>query len=334
MSNVSMAHVLVVGGAGYIGSHMVALLLEKGHRVTTLDDFSTGHCDAVIGGEIVEGSCGDRELLGRLFKKGRFDCVMHFASFIQVGESVVDPAKYYQNNVSDTLVLLDAMVGHGLSAFIFSSSAAVFGQPKYVPIDEAHPQAPINPYGMSKWMIERVLEDYSRAYGVRSVSLRYFNAAGADPQGRIGERHEPETHLIPLILQTASGRRGGVKVFGADYDTPDGTCVRDYIHVVDLCEAHLLAAEYLSRGGPTIQLNLGNGSGFSVRQVIQAAEQVTGRRIALDTAPRRPGDSAKLVADSARARDVLGWQPRFSELHAILDHAWCWEKRLQGTVPS
>jgi UDP-glucose 4-epimerase len=325
-----MTHVLVVGGAGYIGSHMVAFLLEKGCNVTTLDDLSSGFREAVIGGAFLEANCSDRSILDQLFAGKKFDCVMHFASSISVGESVVDPAKYYRNNVGNTLVLLDMMVRHGMKKFIFSSSAAVFGEPTRVPIDEDHARAPINPYGLSKWMIERVLDDFNHAYDFRSVSLRYFNAAGADPQGRIGERHEPETHLIPLILQTASGRRNAIKVFGDDYDTPDGTCIRDYIHVVDLCEAHFMAMDYLFRGGATAQLNLGNGNGFSVRQVIDVAEAVTGRRITVETAPRRPGDPARLVADATRARQVLGWQPRVPELDKILEHAWKWEKRLRG----
>jgi UDP-glucose 4-epimerase len=323
-----MTHVLVVGGAGYIGSHMVAFLLEQGCDVTTLDDLSTGFRGAVIGGAFLEANCSDKEVLDPLFAKAKFDCVMHFASSISVGESVVDPSKYYRNNVGNTLALLDVMLRHGTKKFIFSSSAAVFGEPTQVPIDEDHARAPINPYGLSKWMIERVLDDFSRAYDFRSVSLRYFNAAGADPQGRIGERHDPETHLIPLVLQVASGRRNAIKVFGDDYDTPDGTCIRDYIHVVDLCEAHFLAMEYLFRGGAAAQLNLGNGNGFSVRQVIDAAEAATGRRITVETAPRRPGDPALLVADANRARQVLGWQPRFPELDKILQDAWNWELRL------
>jgi UDP-glucose 4-epimerase len=323
-----MMRVLVVGGAGYIGSHMVAFLLEKGCSVTTLDDLSTGFREAVIGGTFLEANCSDKLILDQLFAENRFDCGMHFASSISVGESVVEPAKYYRNNVGNTLVLLDMMLRHGMKKFIFSSSAAVFGEPTYVPIDENHPRAPINPYGLSKWMIERILDDFSHAYDFKSVSLRYFNAAGADPQGRIGERHKPETHLIPLVLQTASGRRNAIKVFGDDYDTPDGTCIRDYIHVVDLCEAHFLAMEYLSQGGATAQFNLGNGNGFSVRQVIDAAEAATGRRIAVESAPRRPGDPARLVADATRARQVLGWQPRVPELDKILHYAWNWETRL------
>jgi UDP-glucose 4-epimerase len=328
-----VADILVAGGAGYIGSHMVALLLRRGYRVTTLDDFSTGHRDAVIGGETVEGNCGDRELLGRLLESRRFSCVMHFASSNQVGESVAQPAKYYRNNVSNTLALLDAMVRHRLTSFVFSSSAAIFGEPRYVPIDERHPPAPISPYGRSKWMVECALEDYDRAYGLRSVSLRYFNAAGADPEGRIGERHEPETHLVPLVMQAASGRRGAVKVFGDDYDTPDGTGIRDYVHVEDLCQAHLQAAEYLARGDATAQFNLGSGNGCSVRQVIAAAEAVSGRRIAMEVAPRRAGDPARLVADAARAKRMLGWQQKYGDLHVILEHAWQWEQRLARKAP-
>ncbi|MBX6392612.1 MAG: UDP-glucose 4-epimerase GalE, partial [Burkholderiales bacterium] len=257
--------VLVVGGAGYIGSHMVLMLSERGHEVVVLDDLSTGHREAVLAGEFVEGSMADAQLLDRLFAAHRFDGVMHFASYIQVGESVLAPAKYYRNNVANTLVLLDAMVRHGVRHFIFSSTAAVYGEPLRVPIDETHPCAPINPYGRSKRMVEEILADYDRAHGLKSVCLRYFNAAGADPQGRIGELHEPETHLIPLVLQAAAGRRPHLTVFGTDYSTRDGTCIRDYIHVVDLCSAHLLALERLVQGAGSAVYNLGHGKGFSIR---------------------------------------------------------------------
>ena len=320
-------HILVVGGAGYIGSHMVWLLGQRGARVTVLDNLSTGHRDAVLCGRLVEGDMADADLLGSLFGQHRFDAVMHFASCIQVGESVVDPAKYYLNNVSNTLVLLGAMRKHGVQHFVFSSTAAVFGEPLYSPIDEQHPRAPINPYGRTKWMIEQALDDYGHAYGLRSVSMRYFNAAGAHPDGLLGERHEPETHLIPLVLQAAAGRRPHITVFGFDYDTPDGTCIRDYIHVMDLAEAHWQALRYLTDGGATRAFNLGNGDGYSVQQVVDTARAVTGRPIAVQSGPRRAGDPARLVANASLARDVLRWRPRHASLQAIVQDAWRWESR-------
>ncbi len=317
--------VLVVGGAGYIGSHMVQMLLDRGHEPVVFDNLSTGYRDAVPTGRLVEGDLADPAALEGLFAAQRFDGVMHFASLIQVGESVREPAKYYRNNVANTLNLLDAMHRHGVAHFIFSSTAAIFGEPDYVPIDEAHPRRPINPYGFSKFAIEQVLADYDRAYGLRSTCLRYFNAAGADPEARLGERHEPETHLIPLVLQAASGRRSHIDVFGQDYDTPDGTCIRDYIHIVDLCEAHLLALDRLRAGAPSGAYNLGNGNGFSVKEVIDASERVAGTSIARKYAGRRAGDPARLVADARRARSELGWQPRFADLDTIVRHAWAWE---------
>lgn len=317
--------ILVVGGAGYIGSHMVKMLLGLGYGVTTLDNLSTGYRDAVLGGEFVLGDLADRALLDRLFGERKIDGVMHFASFIQVGESVQNPAKYYENNVVNTLNLLDTMVAHNVKRFIFSSSAAVYGEPIRMPIDEAHPKNPINPYGRTKWMVEQILEDYDRAYGLKSVSLRYFNAAGADPEGQLGERHEPETHLIPLILRAASGRAPDIKVFGHDYDTPDGTCIRDYVHIVDLCEAHLIAVERLMQGAPSTAYNLGNGNGFSVAEVIAATERVTGRKIVVTEALRREGDPPRLVADASLARAELGWQPQYDRLDTIIEHAWAWE---------
>ncbi|OGA52516.1 MAG: UDP-glucose 4-epimerase GalE [Betaproteobacteria bacterium RIFCSPLOWO2_12_FULL_62_58] len=320
-------NVLVIGGAGYIGSHMVKLLLESGNSVTVLDNFSTGHRDAILGGEVIEGDLGDQPILDRIFSSHRFDGVIHFASLIQVGESVEKPDRYYRNNVANTLNLLEAMHEHGAGNLIFSSSAAVFGEPECVPIDERHPKNPVNPYGTSKLMVERMLADFDHAYGLRSMSLRYFNAAGADPDGLLGERHDPETHLIPLVLQAASGRRRAVKVFGRDYDTPDGTCIRDYVHVVDLCEAHLLALAYLGDGGQTDAFNLGNGNGFSVQEVIDTAQRVTGRAIGVEDAPRRPGDPARLVADASRARQELGWAPRYTNLERIVEDAWRWESR-------
>jgi UDP-glucose 4-epimerase len=319
-----MIKILVVGGAGYIGSHMVKMLDQRGCSVTTLDDLSSGHRDAVLCGDFVQGDMADRSVLDAVLLRG-FDAVMHFASFIQVGESVQQPAKYYQNNVVNTLGLLDAMRAHGMNRFIFSSTAATFGEPQYSPIDEQHPQQPINPYGRTKLMVEQALADYDRAYGLKSVCLRYFNAAGADPQGQLGERHEPETHLIPLVLQAASGRRPHIGVFGRDYDTPDGTCIRDYIHIEDLCSAHWLALQSLMRGADSQAYNLGNGQGFSVQEVIDTAERVTGRKIGVVNGPRRAGDPARLVANARLIREVLNWQPRYADLATIVEHAWRWE---------
>jgi UDP-glucose 4-epimerase len=325
--------ILVIGGAGYIGSHMVKLLGVRGCAVTTLDNLSSGHRDVVLFGDFVHGDLADKVLLANLLQAGRFDAVMHFASFIQVGESVQKPAMYYANNVINTLYLLDAMRTAGVQRFIFSSTAATFGEPQYTPINERHPQAPINPYGRSKLMIEQVLEDYDRAYGLKSVCLRYFNAAGADPEGELGERHDPETHLIPLVLQAASGRRAEIAVFGRDYDTPDGTCIRDYIHINDLCEAHWLALQSLMQGAGSQRYNLGNGAGFSVQEVIDAARRVTGRPIAVRDAPRREGDPARLVADATLARQQLAWAPQFSDLKTIVAHAWEWEQKTSGGKP-
>ena len=322
-----MKNILVVGGAGYIGSHMVWLLGQHGVNVVTLDNLSAGYRDAVLCGDLVVGDIADPSVLDKVLGSRHFDAVMHFASCIQVGESVIDPAKYYQNNVANTLTLLAAMKAHGVSQLVFSSTAAVFGEPQYAPIDERHARDPINPYGRTKWMIEQVLADYDRAYGLRSVSLRYFNAAGAHPDALLGERHEPETHLVPLVLQAASGRRPHITVFGDDFDTPDGTCVRDYVHVMDLAQAHWQALHYLAKGGATSAFNLGNGDGYSVQQVIDAARAVTGRDIAVHQGPRRAGDPARLVADVTLARSTLGWQPLYGDLQTIVADAWRWECR-------
>jgi UDP-glucose 4-epimerase len=321
------ACILVVGGAGYIGSHMVKQLRQAGYAVAVVDDLSSGRREAVLGAPLHVGDIGDAAFVSALLAQVRPAAVMHFASFIQVGESVADPGKYYRNNVTATQVLLDAMRAQGIDRFIFSSTAAIFGDPQYTPIDEAHPKAPINPYGRSKWFVEQMLDDYDRAYGLKSVCLRYFNAAGADPEGELGECHEPETHLIPLILQVASGRRPHITVYGEDYPTPDGTCIRDYIHVSDLCQAHLLALQQLLAGGGSARYNLGNGNGYSVREVIAAARRVSGHPIPVQIGPRRPGDPPVLVADARAARQVLGWQPRHADLDTILAHAWAWEQR-------
>ena len=304
---------------------MVRYLVASGHDVVVYDDLSTGHRKAV-GPDVafVHGDIGDAVTLWRLFATHRFDAVMHFCARSLVGESVVDPYQYYRNNVANTLVLLAAMREAGVNRLVFSSTAAVFGHPQSETIDEMHPTEPINPYGQSKLMIEQVLADAARAYGLRSVALRYFNAAGADPSASIGEAHNPETHLIPNVLKAVLGQGAALKVFGDDYDTRDGTCVRDYVHVNDLATAHLLAVEYLEEHEGAFRFNLGNGEGFSVREVIAAAERVTGRPVPHDFAPRRPGDPATLVASSLRARQRLGWQPHIARLDDILASAWQW----------
>jgi len=317
--------ILVVGGAGYIGSHMVKQLVKAGNEVITLDNLSYGYRDAVKYGEFIEGDLGDDTVLDAIFKPGDIDAVMHFAGFIQVGESVIKPSMYYHNNVVNTHVLLDAMLRHEVKNFIFSSTAAIFGEPDYTPIDEKHNRQPINPYGHSKLMIEQVLDDYDKAYDLRSTCLRYFNAAGADPEGELGERHVPETHLIPLILQAASGRREDIKVFGDDYATDDGTCVRDYIHINDLCEAHSLALQKMMKEDKSARYNLGNGKGFSVKQVIDIAKEVSGNDFKVNIEPRRDGDPAVLVADATLAKQELNWQPKFAELKDIVQTAWQWE---------
>jgi len=319
--------ILVVGGAGYIGSHMVKLLQKTGYVPVVVDDLSGGRREAVRDAALHVGDIGEAAFLDALLREVKPAAVMHFASFIQVGESMTDPGKYYRNNVGATQVLLDGMRAHAITRFIFSSTAAIFGDPVYVPIDEAHPRQPINPYGRSKWMVEQMLEDYDTAYGLKSVCLRYFNAAGADPEGELGECHEPETHLIPLLLQVASGRRPHITVYGNDYPTADGTCVRDYIHIEDLCRAHLLALEQLLAGGESARYNLGNGNGFSVDAVIAAVERVTGQSIAVVRGPRRAGDPPTLVADAGNARAALHWSPRHADLDTIVAHAWAWERK-------
>ena len=315
--------ILVVGGAGYIGSHMVKMLHLAGHDVVTLDNLSNGYHDAVLYGEFVEGDIANRQFLDQLFKQHKFDGVMHFASFIQVGESVEKPAMYYENNVSNTLTLLSAMTDAAIKSFIFSSTAAIFGEPDYVPIDEVHAKQPINPYGHSKLMVEQILRDFDNAYGLKSVSLRYFNAAGADADGELGERHIPETHLVPLVLQAASGRRESISIFGTDYDTPDGTCIRDYIHIEDLCRAHLLALNKLDQSSE-LAYNLGNGKGYSVREVIETVKKVSGRDFKVVPSGRRPAEPAILIADSSRAMRELVWVSRFGQLETIVQTAWQW----------
>ena len=322
-----MAKILVTGGAGYIGSHAACMLTQNQHEVVVLDNLESGKKEAVLNAELLVLDLANKEALDKCFAHHSFDAIMHFASFIQVGESVEKPAKYYRNNLQNTLNLLHIALKYNVKKFIFSSSAAVYGEPQYTPIDVNHPKNPLNPYGRSKLMVEQILADYDKAYDFRSVNLRYFNAAGADPLARIGESHNPETHLIPLVLQAASKRSPDVKIFGTDYPTPDGTCIRDYIHVVDLCAAHLLALEVLLKGGQSAVYNLGNGKGFSVLELIKTAEKVTQCHIPVVNFERRAGDPAVLVADSLLAQKELGWKPKFADLETIIKHAWQWEKK-------
>ncbi len=325
------ATVLVVGGAGYIGSHMVKMLAQEGHTVVTLDNLSTGHRDAVVDGAFIEGDLLREADLDRVFSAQPIDVVMHFAAHCYVGESVQSPRKYYRNNVSGTLDLLNAMFDAGVSKFVFSSSCATYGVPMMDSMDESHPQRPVNPYGRTKLMVEQVLADYAHAYGLRSVSLRYFNAAGSDPEGALGERHDPETHLIPLVLREALRvKKGGdpaataLRVYGGDFDTPDRTCVRDYVHVHDLCRAHLIAIRRLLEGRVegAEAYNLGIGRGFSVKEVINICRAITGIDIRYLIEGRRAGDPPRLVADATKAREVLGWMPEYVEIEKIIETAW------------
>jgi UDP-glucose-4-epimerase GalE len=317
--------ILVSGGAGYIGSHAVRLFLARGHEVWVYDNLSMGHRAAVPADRLIVADLAEAHRLDQALVEHRVDAVVHFAAFAFVGESVTDPAKYYQNNVVNTLTLLDALRRHGVKRFVFSSTCATYGVPQAVPITEDEPQKPINPYGNGKLAVEHALADYAAAYGWGFAALRYFNAAGASPDGTIGEDHDPETHLIPLVLQAAAGRRPAIQVFGTDYPTPDGTCVRDYVHVDDLAEAHLRALEKLAPG-VALRLNLGTGRGYSVREVIRVAEEVTGLKVPVQEGPRRPGDPPVLVAAAERARRGLGWEPRYAELRPIVETAWKWHR--------
>lgn len=327
--------ILVTGGAGYIGSHAVLALQDAGYEVLVLDNLVYGHRELIeqtLQVQLIVGDMGDRALLDQLFAHHKPAAVMHFAAYTYVGESVTNPAKYYRNNLVNTLTLLEAMVAANVNKLVFSSTCATYGIPKTIPLPEDHPQNPINPYGATKLMVERLLADFDTAYGLKSVCFRYFNAAGADPLGRLGEDHNPETHLIPLVLQTALGKRDTISVFGTDYPTHDGTCIRDYIHVTDLAVAHVLGLNYLLKGGDSTAFNLGNGNGFSVKQVIEAAQHITGRPILVIECERRPGDPPALVGSSERARTVLGWQPQYDDLHTIIRHAWNWHQRRHGST--
>ena len=325
--------ILVTGGAGYIGSHTVLSLKQAGYKVLILDNLVYGHrelVENVLQVELIEGDTNDRDLLDKLFKSHDITAVMHFSAYAYVGESVSNPAKYYRNNVIGTITLLEAMLAAKVKKFVFSSTCATYGVPEIVPIPEDHPQNPINPYGATKLMVERILSDFNEAYDFKSVRFRYFNAAGAEPSGLLGEDHNPETHLIPLVLQAALGKRESISIFGTDYPTDDGTCIRDYIHVSDLADAHVLGLEYLLKGGDSDFFNLGNGKGFSVKQVIETARLVTGKDIKAIECDRRAGDPPALIGSAEKARKILGWQPQYTSLKDIMIHAWEWHQKRHG----
>lgn len=317
--------ILVTGGAGYIGSAAVEDLRKKGETVVVVDNLVYGHRDAVDSSvRFYEGEIGDENLIRKILNENEIEACMHFSAYAYVGESVEQPKKYYENNFVQTLKLLDVLIENNVKKFIFSSTCATYGEPQYVPIDEKHPQNPVNPYGMTKFMVEKVLRDYDAAYDLKFVALRYFNACGAS--GVCGEDHDPETHLIPLILFAAQGKRDAISIFGDDYPTPDGTAIRDYIHISDLSQAHLLALEHLRRGGDSEFINLGNGTGFSVKEVVEAARKITGKEIKAEIAPRRSGDPSRLVADAKKAREILGWNPQYPEIEKIIESAWAWHE--------
>lgn len=320
-----MKNILVIGGAGYIGSHMVRMLAKQGYNPVVFDNLSKGHREAVANYPFELGDLGDKARLTEVFKKYGIEAVMHFAAFAEVGESVKEPSKYYHNNVAKVLDLLDALVENDIQYFVFSSTAATFGEPIRPKIDESHPQNPINPYGNTKLMVEKILADFDTAYGLKATALRYFNASGADDSGEIGESHNPETHLIPIVLQAAAGKRASIKMFGTDYPTPDGTCVRDYVHVNDLARAHILALEKMFKDNVSERFNLGSGNGFSVAEIVKEAKRITGIDFTVEKAPRRDGDPAVLVADSAKAERILGWKPQYN-LTRIIETAWNWEQ--------
>lgn len=324
--------ILVTGGAGYIGSHTVRMMADQGYQLVVLDNLVYGHRKAICskGVELIVGEMADDELVERIFKEHSVSAVIHFAAYAYVGESVTDPGKYYRNNAAAPLVLLEAMRRHGCDTFIFSSTCATYGNPEYVPMDEKHPQQPINPYGRSKLMLEQILDDYDHAYGIRSAKLRYFNACGCSTDGVIGEDHDPETHLIPRVLMALTGEIEKVMVFGTDYDTPDGTCIRDYIHVLDLADAHVRALEYLRGGAPSFACNLGTGEGVSVQQILDIVEKVTGKKVPVEYGPRREGDPPQLVAAPARAKEVLGWEASYMDVTASIETAWQWMSQAHG----
>ena len=322
--------ILVTGGAGYIGSHAVQALQNAGYEAIVLDNLVYGHREFVeqaLGAKLIVGDISDRALLDEVFATHEIAAVMHFAAYAYVGESVSDPAKYYRNNVVGTLTLLEAMLAASVKTIVFSSTCATYGVPQSVPVTEDQPQNPINPYGRTKLMVEKILADFDKASGLRSICFRYFNAAGADPAGLLGEDHSPETHILPLVLLTALGKRESFSILGTDYPTPDGTCIRDFIHVADLAQAHVLGLEQLLKSGESDVFNLGNGNGFSVREVIETAKLVTGQPIQVTEGDRRPGDPPILVGSGEKARRILGWQPQYSDLKEILLHSWNWHQQ-------
>lgn len=316
--------ILIVGGAGYVGSHANKYFHGKGYKTVVFDNLVYGHRSFVKWGDFVMGDLSDKGQIRRCFEQYTIDAVMHFSAFAYVGESVTDPAKYYRNNVANTLNLLDIMLEFGVRYFIFSSSCATYGMPREIPITEDHPRSPISPYGRTKAMVEDILRDYDAAYGIKHINLRYFNAAGADPEGELGERHDPETHLIPLTVYAAIGRLENLKIFGTDYPTKDGTCIRDYVHVTDLADAHLLALQYVRQAQASDSFNLGNGNGYSVREVIDAVRRVSGRNVAVIETERRAGDPPVLIGSSSKAMTTLGWRPQFGDLESIISTAWRW----------
>lgn len=318
--------ILVTGGAGYIGSQTVKELLVEGHEPVVVDDLSEGHRSAVRGAALHRFSLADRERLAAFFAAESIDAVVHFAAYCYVGESMEDPVKYYRNNVVNALNLLEATVEAGVRKFVFSSTCATYGEPESIPLVETNPQKPVNVYGETKLVVEGLLKNLDRSHGLRFVALRYFNASGADPDGELGEDHDPETHLIPLVLQVALGKRKDIRIFGQDYDTPDGTCIRDYIHTVDLARAHILALDYLKGGGASDAVNVGTGRGYSVREVIECAREVTGHPIPAVIEGRRPGDPARLVAGNEKVKRLLGWEPRYPDLRDVMTTAWNWHK--------
>lgn len=320
--------ILVCGGAGYIGSHTVKTLLQEGFEVVIFDNFSSGREELVVGGEVIRGDLDEKESIRRVFGSLKIEAVLHFASLIQVGESYLNPQRYYTHNLSTSLNLLEAMLEAGVKTFIFSSSASVYGTPLEIPITESHPLNPINPYGYTKLFVERILQDYGKAYGLKFISLRYFNAAGADPAAELGELHNPETHLIPSILLFLLGKKERFDVYGTDFPTPDGTAVRDYIHVTDLAEAHVLALRKLLASPVSDFINLGASRGYSVLEVIKKAEEVTGRKVSFDAKPERLGDVPVLLASRKKALQNLGWEPRYSDLGTIIESAWRWHRKL------
>jgi len=323
--------ILVTGGAGYIGSHTVRLMADAGLDIVVLDNLVYGHREAIVNDNVilVEGEMGDEALVESIFSEHDIEAVIHFAAYAYVGESVTEPGKYYRNNTAAPLVVLEAMRRHGCNQFIFSSTCATYGNPVKMPMDESHPQNPINPYGMSKLMLEKILMDYDHAHGIRSVRLRYFNASGGSSDGLIGEDHDPETHLIPLVFMAINGDRDDITIFGTDYDTPDGTCIRDYIHVVDLGRAHVKALEYLQAGGESLSCNLGTGTGTSVREIIDVAEAVSGKKVPVKEGERRAGDPPRLVADPRLAEEKLGWKAELTVQNAMQD-AWAWMSASHG----